>query len=39
VEPLKQKIFNMNLPTISFILTALTSTVTTTLLLINYFGK
>jgi polysaccharide export outer membrane protein len=39
VEPLKQKIFNMNLPTISFILTALTSTITTTLLLINYFGK
>jgi polysaccharide export outer membrane protein len=39
VEPLKQKIFNMNLPTISFILTALTSSITTTLLLINYFGK
>jgi polysaccharide export outer membrane protein len=39
VEPLKQKIFNMNLPTVSFILTALTSTITTTLLLINYFGK
>jgi polysaccharide biosynthesis/export protein len=39
VEPLNQKIFNMNLPTVSFILTALTSTITTTLLLINYFGK
>jgi polysaccharide export outer membrane protein len=39
VEPLNQKIFNMNLPTISFILTALTSSVTMTLLLINYFGK
>jgi polysaccharide export outer membrane protein len=39
VEPLKQKIFNMNLPTISFILTAVTSTITTTLLLINYLGK
>jgi polysaccharide biosynthesis/export protein len=39
VEPLNQKIFNMNLPTISFILTALTSSITTTLLLINYFGK
>lgn len=39
VEPEKQKIFNMNLPTISFILTAITSTITTTLLLINYFGK
>jgi polysaccharide export outer membrane protein len=39
VEPLSQKIFNMNLPTISFILTALTSSITMTLLLINYFGK
>jgi polysaccharide biosynthesis/export protein len=37
VEPLNQKIFNMNLPTISFILTALTSSITMTLLLINYF--
>jgi polysaccharide export outer membrane protein len=36
VEPLSQKIFNMNLPTISFILTALTSSITMTLLLINY---
>ena len=33
VEPVKQKIFNMNLPTISFIL----SSLSTTLLLINYF--
>lgn len=39
VEPLKQKIFNMNLPTISFILSTVTSTITMTLLLINYFGK
>jgi polysaccharide export outer membrane protein len=39
VEPLKQKIFNMNLPTISFILSTFTSTITMTLLLINYFGK
>lgn len=39
VEPLKQKIFNMNLPTISFVLTAVTSTITMTLLLINYIGK
>ena len=39
VEPLKQKIFNMNLPTLSFILTTVTATITTTLLLINYFGK
>jgi polysaccharide export outer membrane protein len=36
IEPLKQKIFNMNLPTISFILSAVTSTITMTLLLINY---
>lgn len=39
VEPLKQKIFNMNLPTLSFILSTVTSTITMTLLLINYFGK
>lgn len=39
VEPLKQKIFNMNMPTISFVLSTFTSTVTMTLLLINYFGK
>jgi polysaccharide export outer membrane protein len=39
VEPVKQKIFNMNVPTISFIVTTLTSTITMTLLLINYLGK
>ncbi|HEY5124341.1 MAG TPA: polysaccharide biosynthesis/export family protein, partial [Ignavibacteria bacterium] len=39
VQPLKHKIFNMNLPTFSFILTTALSTITTTLLLINYFGK
>lgn len=39
VEPEKQKIFNMNLPTVSFILTTVTSVLTTTLLLINYFGN
>jgi polysaccharide export outer membrane protein len=39
VEPLNQKIFNMNLPTFSFIFTTVTSTITMTLLLINYFGK
>lgn len=39
VEPLSQKIFNMNLPTFSFILSSVTSTITMTLLLINYFGK
>lgn len=36
IEPQGNKIFSMNLPTISFILTAVTSTITTTLLLINY---
>jgi polysaccharide export outer membrane protein len=39
VEPESKKIFNLNLPTFSFILTATTSLLTTTLLLINYFGK
>lgn len=39
VEPEKQKIFNMNLPTISFIISTFTGVLTTTLLLINYFGK
>ena len=36
VEPVKQKIFNMNLPTISFIISTFTGTITLTLLLINY---
>ena len=39
VEPLKQKIFNMNLPTFSFILTSSLTAITTTLLLINYLKK
>jgi polysaccharide export outer membrane protein len=39
IEPLSQKIFNMNLPIFSFILTSTLSAITTTLLLINYFGK
>jgi polysaccharide export outer membrane protein len=39
VEPLKQKVFTLNLPTISFIVTSALSAITTTLLLINYFGK
>jgi len=39
VEPLKQKVFNLNLPTISFILSSALSTITTSLLLINYFKK
>jgi polysaccharide export outer membrane protein len=36
VEPEKQKIFTLNLPTISFVITTVTSALTTTLLLINY---
>lgn len=36
VEPESKKIFNLNLPTFSFILTSVTSVITTTLLLINY---
>jgi polysaccharide export outer membrane protein len=36
VEPLKQKIFNLNLPTISFVISTFTATITMTLLLINY---
>ena len=39
VEPVKQRIFNLNLPTISFIISTFSATLTTTLLLINYFGK
>jgi polysaccharide biosynthesis/export protein len=39
VEPESKKIFNLNLPTFSFILTSVSSAITTTLLLINYFGK
>lgn len=39
VEAESKKIFNLNLPTFSFILTGVTSVVTMTLLLINYFGK
>jgi polysaccharide export outer membrane protein len=39
VQPLKQKIFNLNLPTISFIISSFTGAVSMTLLLINYLGK
>jgi len=39
IEPEKHKIFNMNLPTVSFIITTVSSAITTTLLLINYFKK
>jgi len=36
VEPVRQKIFNLNLPTISFVISTFTATITMTLLLINY---
>lgn len=39
IEPIKHKIFNLNLPTFSFILVSVTSTITTALLLVNFFGK
>lgn len=39
VEPETKKIFNLNFPTFSAIFTTATSILTTTLLLINYFGK
>jgi polysaccharide export outer membrane protein len=37
VEPMPQKIFNLNLPTISFFISTTLLTITTTLLFINYF--
>ena len=36
VEPEKNKIFNMNLPVISFILTSVTSTITMLILILNF---
>ncbi len=39
VQPNPKKVFNVNLPTISFIIATITGTISTTLLLINYFGK
>jgi polysaccharide biosynthesis/export protein len=39
VQPQTQKVFNMNTPTISFILSMLSSTISTTLLLIFFFQK
>jgi polysaccharide biosynthesis/export protein len=39
IEPEDKKIFNLNVPTFTFILTSVTSVITTTLLLINYLGK
>lgn len=38
IEPVKHKIFNMNLPTFSFILSTVTSAITSGLLLIYFFG-
>jgi polysaccharide export outer membrane protein len=37
VQPNPKKVFNVNLPTFSFIIATITSTISTTLLLINYF--
>ncbi len=39
VQPLSQKIFNLNLPTIGFIISSVTGTISMTLLFINFFGK
>jgi len=39
VQPNPRKVFSINLPTISFVIATITSTITTTLLLINFFGK
>jgi len=39
VQPQDKKIFNLNFPTFASILSVTTSLITTTLLLINYFGK
>ena len=36
IQPVGHKIFNMNLPTFSFIFASVTSTISTTLLLINF---
>jgi polysaccharide export outer membrane protein len=39
VQPNPKKVFSVNLPTISFVISTVTAAITTTLLLINYFGK
>ena len=39
VEPESKKVFNLNLPTYTFVLTTITSAITTTLLLVNYFKR
>ncbi len=38
VQPNPKKVFSVNLPTISFIIATITGTISTTLLLINYFN-
>ena len=37
VQPNPKKVFNVNLPTFAFIISTVTGTISTTLLLINYF--
>lgn len=39
IEPVKHKIFNLNLPTINFGISTATAALTTTLLLINFFNN
>jgi polysaccharide biosynthesis/export protein len=39
IEPLPYRIFNLNFPVVSSIITTVASLITTTVLLINYFGK
>ncbi len=39
VQPVPKKTFNVNLPTYAFIITSVTSALTTTLLMIDYFGN
>ena len=39
VQPVPKKTFDVNLPTFAFIITSITSTITTTLLLIDFFEK
>jgi polysaccharide biosynthesis/export protein len=38
VQPLSQKVFNLNLPTLAFIISSITGTISMTFLLINYFS-
>ena len=39
IEPEGNKIFKLNMPTYAFLITTITSTISTTLLLINFFGN